>query len=93
MSEPTEDDLSRDLAAEAEYVHGYIDCADGPRMHTRDATYRLQRVSRIAESAIRRAIAAEAEVKRLHGIIESLAVRIVTQSELLSKCAEKEVNP
>lgn len=41
------------------------------------------------EDMERRALAAEAEIVRLQGIIDGMATRIVIQSDLLSKRAER----
>lgn len=90
---PTEGDLSRDLAADLgeclallggcsrdelgrpTYFAGYVDVL-------------ASKARRGWPAALRRAIAAEAEVVRLRALTESLAARVVAQSELLEKAAE-----
>lgn len=79
---PTEADRALDLAAHLDALarHG----GDRP-----GAVYRGYCVPHHHAAAIRRALAAEAEVDRLRGIINGMAARITAQSELLSKRAEK----
>lgn len=78
MNEPTPDDLARNLAQ---------DLADLSSVdHGHCANILLWT---IAPAAIRRALAAEAEVVRLRAIVQGLADRVAAQSDLLSRRAEK----
>ena len=85
----TPEDLARDLRVDGEYVRGFLHAAEDVAMGRHDAVYRLQRVARMADAAIRRAMAAEIEVAILRQQIEGHVTRIAAQSELLGRRAEK----
>lgn len=74
VNKPTAEDLARDLATDLKYVNSYGMVSEGTRKGW--------------SASIRRALFAEAEVKRLQGIIDGLTARVAAQSELLPKKAE-----
>lgn len=71
---PLPSDFERNLAADLAWVNTYGMATERDRLRW--------------SAAIRRALHAEAEVRRLRGIVESLAARCAAQSELLTRRAE-----
>ena len=80
MNQPTPEDLARDLAEDLRSLEG-----SGWLEHRGPWV----RCSLAWAAALRRALAAEAEVLRLRRLIEGLAGRVAAQSELLSRRAEE----
>ena len=86
MNEPTKEDMARSLEADLRFVE-QIRRHQGSDRSDLDAEFWA--IGDAAwPAAIRRALAAEAEVERLRKQVEGHAERIAAQSELLSRRAE-----
>ena len=87
MNKPMAEDMARDLEADLKLCEAEPKGLDSLQRWEREL-FCLARTGWPA--AIRRALAAEAEVERLRKQVEGHAERIAAQSELLSRRAEEE---